>query len=131
MRRRSFSPFLCPNQAKVGKANRLWYGNSCMALPIETGQPGVIQIEETKPKEDLDVPWNVIVHNDPINLMTYVTMVFMRVFGYPRTKAETHMLEVHQKGRSLVWSGGREQAEHYVHQLQGYQLLAQMEKSSA
>jgi ATP-dependent Clp protease adaptor protein ClpS len=102
-----------------------------MALSIAAGQPGVIHIEETKTKEDLDVPWNVIVHNDPINLMSYVTMVFMRVFGYPRPKAETLMLEVHKKGRSLVWSGGREQAEHYVHQLQSYQLLAQMEKSSA
>ena len=92
-------------------------------------QTGAIQIEETETKEALSTPWNVIVHNDPINLMSYVTMVFMRVFGYPRTKAETHMLEVHNKGRSLVWSGGREQAEHYVHQLQSYQLLATMEKS--
>ena len=92
-------------------------------------EPGIIQIEETKTGEELDVPWNVIVYNDPINLMSYVTMVFQRVFGYPREKAETLMLEVHHKGRSLVWSGGCEQAEHYVHQLQSYQLLAQMEKS--
>ncbi len=91
---------------------------------------GVIHIEETETKEHLDVPWNVIVHNDPINLMSYVTMVFQRVFGYARDRAERHMLEVHQKGRSLVWSGGREQAEHYVHQLHSYQLLAKMEKSS-
>ena len=91
-------------------------------------QTGTVEIDETRTKEALDVPWNVIVHNDPINLMTYVTMVFQRVFGYSRQKAEQHMLEVHNKGRSLVWSGGREQAEHYVHQLQGYQLLAKMEK---
>ena len=91
---------------------------------------GVIHTEETETKEHLDVPWNVIVHNDPINLMSYVTMVFQRVFGYARDRAERHMLEVHQKGRSLVWSGGREQAEHYVHQLHSYQLLAKMEKSS-
>jgi ATP-dependent Clp protease adaptor protein ClpS len=94
-------------------------------------EPGIIQIEETKTGEQLDVPWNVIVYNDPINLMSYVTMVFQRVFGYPRAKAEMLMLEVHHKGRSLVWSGGREQAELYVHQLQSYQLLAQMEKFSA
>ncbi len=92
---------------------------------------GVIHIEETETKEHLEVPWNVIVHDDPINLMSYVTMVFQRVFGYSRKKAEFHMLEVHQKGRSLVWSGDRERAEHYVHQLHGYQLFAQMEKSSA
>ena len=102
-----------------------------MAPPIETGQPGVINIDETKAKDELSSPWNVIVHNDPINLMSYVTMVFMRVFGYPRVRAETLMLEVHHKGRSLVWSGGREQAEHYVHQLHTYQLLATMEKSEA
>jgi ATP-dependent Clp protease adaptor protein ClpS len=92
--------------------------------------PGIIQIEETEADSALDVPWNVIVRNDPINLMTYVTMVFMRVFGYPHDRAQRHMLEVHHKGRSLVWSGGREQAEHYVHQLHSYQLMAHMEKSS-
>ena len=94
-----------------------------------TGQPGVIHLDETATKEELSTPWNVIVHNDPINLMNYVTMVLMRVFGYPRAKARKMMLEVHNQGRSLVWSGGREQAEHYVHQLHGYQLLATMEKS--
>ncbi|MGD0058057.1 MAG: ATP-dependent Clp protease adapter ClpS [Verrucomicrobiia bacterium] len=102
-----------------------------MAPPIETGQPGVIVIGETDTKDELSLPWNVIVHNDPINLMSYVTMVFMRVFGYPRPRAETLMMEVHNQGRSLVWSGGREQAEHYVHQLHSYQLLATMEKSAA
>jgi len=93
-------------------------------------EPGTIHIEDTATETELDQPWNVIVLNDPINLMSYVTMVFMRVFGYPRTRAERHMLEVHNQGRSLVWSGGREQAEHYVHQLHSYQLLAHMEQSS-
>lgn len=102
-----------------------------MAPPMETGQPGTILIERIKAKEQLSTPWNVIVHNDPINLMSYVAMVFMRVFGYPRAKAETLMLEVHNLGRSLVWSGGHEQAEHYVHQLHGYQLLATLERSDA
>src|SRR2546425_8521503 len=96
-----------------------------------TVQPGVIRIEETETEEALDVPWNVIVQNDPINLMSYVTLVFQRVFGYPKTKAETLMLEVHNRGRSLVWSGGREHAELYVQQLHSYQLLATMEKSEA
>ena len=44
--------------------------------------------EETQTGESLDLPWQVVVHNDPVNLMTYVTMVFQRVFGYPREKAE-------------------------------------------
>jgi len=92
-------------------------------------QPGTIHIEETASQEALATPWNIVVHNDPINLMSYVTMVFQRIFGYPREKAERHMLEVHRKGRSLVWSGGREQAELYVQQLHGYQLLATLEKA--
>src|SRR3954447_7685887 len=84
--------------------------------------------KKTKSEEELDVPWQVIVHNDPVNLMTYVTMVFQRVFGYPREKAERHMLEVHQQGRSIVWTGVRERAELYVQQLHGYLLLATLEK---
>lgn len=84
--------------------------------------------QETEEREDLDLPWNVVVHNDPVNLMTYVTMVFQRVFGYSRKKAETHMLEVHQRGRSIVWCGVRERAEFYVQQLHGYLLLATLEK---
>lgn len=85
--------------------------------------------EETHSEEALDVPWHVVVHNDPVNLMSYVTMVFQRVFGYPREKAERHMLEVHQKGRSILWSGMREPAELYVQQLHGYLLLATLEKT--
>jgi len=84
---------------------------------------------ETKTEVALDVPWNVVVHNDPVNLMSYVTMVFRRVFGYSKEKAEQHMMEVHQKGRSVVWSGGRERAELYVQQLHGYLLLATMERT--
>ena len=78
--------------------------------------------------EKIEMPWNVIVHNDPINLMSYVTMVFQRVFGYPRERAEKHMLEVHHNGRSILWSGVRERAELYVQQLHGYLLLATIEK---
>jgi ATP-dependent Clp protease adaptor protein ClpS len=84
---------------------------------------------ETKAEEALDVPWNVVVHNDPVNLMTYVTMVFQKVFGYSRERATRHMLEVHHKGRSIVWSGLREPAESYVQQLHGYLLLATIERS--
>ena len=95
------------------------------AATIET--PTVQQ--ETKTEEEIDVPWQVVVHNDPVNLMSYVTMVFQRVFGYPRERAETHMLEVHQKGRSILWTGVRERAELYVQQLHGYLLLATIERS--
>src|SRR3954470_20147678 len=112
-----------------------------VALPLAPGIPrptnagpsnvGVPTIEkETHTEEELDLPWHVVVHNDPVNLMSYVTMVFQRVFGYPRDKAERHMLEVHQKGRSVLWSDMRERAELYVQQLHGYLLLATIEKVS-
>jgi ATP-dependent Clp protease adaptor protein ClpS len=85
-------------------------------------------VEETKSKQALDLPWQVVVHNDPVNLMTYVTMVFQKVFGYPKQKAEMHMLEVHRNGRSVLWSGVRERAELFVQQLHGYLLLATIER---
>jgi len=98
------------------------------AVPTTVEKPTIEK--ETKSEEELDLPWHVVVHNDPVNLMTYVTMVFQRVFGYPREKAERHMLEVHHKGRSILWSGMRERAELYVQQLHGYLLLATLEKIS-
>jgi ATP-dependent Clp protease adaptor protein ClpS len=94
---------------------------------ITTAEPTIET--DTRSEEALDVPWQVVVHNDPVNLMSYVTMVFQRVFGYPREKAEKHMLEVHHKGRSILWSGMRERAELYVQQLHGYLLLATLEKA--
>jgi ATP-dependent Clp protease adaptor protein ClpS len=88
-----------------------------------------IVLPETETETSLDVPWQVIVHNDPINLMSYVTRVLMKVFGFPKEKAEKHMLEVHQLGRSIVWTGAREPAETYVQQLHGNLLLATLEKT--
>jgi len=85
--------------------------------------------KEAATKDEVQAPWNVVVHNDPVNLMTYVTMVFQRVFGYPRERAERHMLEVHHQGRSILWSGLRERAELYVQQLHAYLLLATIEKA--
>ena len=90
--------------------------------------PEIIVEQETKTKDATATPWNVVVHNDPVNLMSYVTRVFRKVFGYSKERAERHMLEVHHKGRSIVWSGERERAEAYVQQLHGYLLLATIEK---
>lgn len=86
-------------------------------------------LERTEEATALDLPWNVVVHNDPINLMSYVTLVFQRVFEYPKEKAKKHMLEVHELGRSIVWSGVREKAELYVQQLHEHLLLSTMEKA--
>lgn len=86
--------------------------------------------QETDTSVFLDEPWNVIIHNDPVNLMSYVSYVIRKIFGYEEEKARRHMMEVHTKGRSLVWSGAREQAEHYVRELHGHQLMSTMEQSS-
>ncbi len=86
-------------------------------------------VVETKVETSLETPWNVVVHDDPVNLMSYVTMVFQRVFGFSKQKAQHHMLEVHYKGRSIVWTGARERAEFYVQQLHGYLLLATVERA--
>ena len=83
---------------------------------------------KTKPETSLAKPWNVIVHDDPITPMPYVTKVFMELFGYGASKAETLMLEVHRTGRAVVWTGAREQAELFVQQLQSRHLLASLER---
>jgi ATP-dependent Clp protease adaptor protein ClpS len=101
-----------------------------MHSPFELSVENPAIEQETRTAEELDLPWQVVVHNDPVNLMTYVTMVFQKVFGLPREKAEQHMLEVHQQGRSILWSGMRERAELYVQQLHGYLLLATIERTS-
>ena len=87
-------------------------GQDTEAEPRETGEPGFL----------------VICWNDPVNLMTYVTHVFQRVFGWTYQKAQQHMLEVHHKGRSILVRESREKAEHYVHQLHQYQLHATLER---
>lgn len=81
-------------------------------------------------EDALDRPWLVTIYNDPVNLMGYVTMVIMRIFGYPRQKAEEMMLAVHNKGKCVVWSGEREKAELYVQQLHSHQLNAAMSRDA-
>lgn len=81
----------------------------------------------SKPETSLAPLWNVVVHDDPVTLMTYVTKVFMQVFGYAQDKAQRLMLEVHRTGRSIVWTGAREQAEVYAQKLQAHHLLTSLE----
>lgn len=71
--------------------------------------------------------WRVVVLNDPVNLMSYVVMVFRRVLGFDDVKARKHMLEVHERGRSVVWTGVREQAEAHAFALQQWHLTAVIE----
>ena len=83
---------------------------------------------ETRPKTELAPPWNLVVHDDPVTLMSYVTRVFQQVFGYTQAKAQRLMLEVHNNGRSIVWTGAREQAEVYAQKLQAHHLLTSLEQ---
>ena len=75
-----------------------------------------------------DVPWVVIVWNDPVNLMSYVVFVLQKLFGYSREKATRLMLQVHHEGRAVVSSGTRERAEVDVSRLHSFGLWATMQK---
>ena len=77
---------------------------------------------------DEDRPWVVIVWNDPVNLMTYVTYVFQKLFGYDRATAEKLMLQVHNEGKAVVASGTREKAELDVARLHGHGLWATLQQ---
>ena len=86
-------------------------------------------LTQTSTGTALDVPWNVVVFDDPVNLMGYVTYVLMKIFGYDKNKAAILMRQVHEQGRSIVWTGQREKAEFYVQQLQAHQLKSSLEKT--
>lgn len=92
--------------------------------PMETAQPTHDEATDT------DLPWIVVVWNDPINLMSYVTFVFQKLFGYSLEKATELMLDVHHKGRAVVSSGTREKAEMDVYRLHEHGLWATMEHES-
>jgi ATP-dependent Clp protease adaptor protein ClpS len=91
------------------------------ALPVEISEPEVTDVVI------LDRPWKVIVWNDPINLMSYVTLVIQKLFGYSREKATRLMMDVHTKGKAVVASGPREKAELDVFRLHEHGLWATME----
>lgn len=89
---------------------------------------GPISVLERDEATDLDAPWVVIVWNDPINLMEYVTFVFQKVFGYSKAKATQLMMEVHTEGKSVVSSGTRSSAERDVFRLHEHGLWATMQQ---
>jgi ATP-dependent Clp protease adaptor protein ClpS len=89
-----------------------------------------VELEESE-LDDLtavDRPWQTVVWNDPVNLMSYVTFVFQQYFRYTREKAEKLMLQVHHDGRSVVSSGSREEMERDVRAMHEYGLWATLEK---
>ena len=95
-----------------------------------SSQPGQVQEVDQADETKSDRPWIVIVWNDPINLMSYVTFVFQKLFGYSLEKATELMLDVHHKGRAVVSNGSRERAEFDVYRLHEHGLWATMEHES-
>jgi ATP-dependent Clp protease adaptor protein ClpS len=98
-----------------------------MAAPLSTPAHEVDQVADEVGA--VEVPWQTIVWNDPVNLMSYVTYVFQKLFGYDRDKATKLMLDVHHKGRATVSSGSREKVEGDVARLHAAGLWATMQRS--
>ena len=91
--------------------------------------PAPSETTQEKVKEAFEKNWNVIVWNDPVNMMSYVVFVFMKVLGFNKQKAARHMLEVHHLGKSLVATESRERAELYHHQIQAHGLIVTLEQT--
>jgi len=103
-------------------------GSVSAASPVEVDP----DIEESVTPDDITLattPWVTIVWNDPVNLMSYVTYVFQKYFGYNKKKAEKLMLEVHQDGKSVVSTGSREEMERDVQAMHEYGLWATLSRS--
>jgi ATP-dependent Clp protease adaptor protein ClpS len=94
---------------------------------MESTRTDVAPSSHTETELALEGLWRVVVLNDPVNLMSYVVLVFRRVFGFDEPTARRHMLQVHEQGRSVVWMGVREKAEAYVFSLQQWHLTAILE----
>lgn len=105
---------------------------SCDGTMVGMAAPRVVPAEETDVDVDeaasADRPWVTVVWNDPVNLMSYVTWVFQKLFGYSRERAEKLMLDVHHKGRAIVSSGVRERMEYDASRLQAYGLWATVDQ---
>lgn len=105
--------------------NNTWkFTNRSIRLGEHMGFSITLPETQTEYKVEAETPWSVVVQNDPVNLMSYVALIFRKVFGFDSERARKHMMEVHHMGQSVVWTGSREQAEHYSHILHQWQLNA-------
>lgn len=98
------------------------------AMAMPSAAP--VESTDTQLQGEVDNPWLTVVWDDPVNLMSYVTFVFQRVFGYSREKAHDLMLKVHNDGRAVVSSGSREKVENDVRKLQEAGLWATMQREA-
>jgi ATP-dependent Clp protease adaptor protein ClpS len=124
---------LYPNVGE-GRGFVLWHfaginRSVCRAMSGTTIElPETTTEKEVRGDPSLEPGYLVVCWNDPVNLMDYVTRVFRKVFGWPKAKAERHMMQVHQDGKSVLVRESLERAEHYVHQLHRHHLHATMER---
>ena len=93
--------------------------------------PQVLEDLAVEEQTRLDTPWTTVVWNDPVNLMNYVSYVFRSYFGFDREKADELMLQVHNNGRAVVATGGREEMERHVEAMHDYGLWATVQKDGA
>lgn len=100
-----------------------------MTSAASSASPSVAPVHDVLTVDEVDIPWLVIVWNDPINLMSYVTYIFQTLLGHPRPVAEKLMLDVHHRGRATVSHGGRDEMEAIVTQLQAAGLWATLAKA--
>ena len=98
-------------------------GSSATTAPLRIDVPDIDEVDE------LQRPWQVVVWNDPVNLMSYVVYVFRKLFGFPEEEATRLMLAVHHEGRAVVASGPREKAELDCYRLHHHGLWATLEKA--
>jgi len=91
--------------------------------------PDRVERPEVAERPGVDRPWQVVVWNDPVNLMSYVVWVFRKLFGHSESEATRLMLQVHHEGRAVVSSGPLEKAESDCHRLHHHGLWATLERT--
>lgn len=94
------------------------------------GDLAVLPVEDVDLSELLDPTFDVVLWNDPVTLMDYVTFVLKAVFTYPEAKAHELMMTVHTMGRAIVWTGPQVEAEHHCAKLQARGLMSTVEPSA-
>lgn len=92
-----------------------------------TSLPGTVREPQVDDVPETEQPWVVLVWNDPVNLMSYVVLVFQKLFGFSREKATRLMLQVHHEGRAVVANGARSECEGWVARLHAHGLWATLQ----
>ncbi len=105
-------------------------GSSPVIHPMLKASTDVERETTTRSSVSPDAPWQTVVWNDPVNLMSYVTHVFRSYFGFSKSEAQRLMLQVHQDGRAIVANGPREEMERHTEAMHEYGLWATVDRAS-